>query len=372
MLDAPSPLFTLFAFIAVLGPLVVVHEMGHYLIGRWCGIRADVFAIGFGREILGWTDKRGTRWKIGWLPFGGYVQFAGDADAMSSPQEGAAKTPGTFAAASVWQRTITIFGGPLSNFLFAILILSAFAYGYGQPHTPPVAQQVMEGSAAASAGIRPGDRIVAIDGRAIERFDEIPMAVAHRPGELLTLSVVRDGTLHKIMLRPRTVTEEDRFGNKYDRAIIGILQGRPVIRPVSLLEAPLVGAKSAWSITRQMGEVVGQLVMGRRSIEDLGGPLKIAKASGEQASLGWQSYVLFVAMISLNLGLMNLLPLPVLDGGHLLFNAVEAVMRRPVSIAMQQTAYKFGFLMILALMVAVTFNDLSSFGLWQRLASLIG
>ena len=373
MLDAPTPWFTALAFIAVLGPLVFFHELGHYLVGRWCGIRAETFSIGFGKEVLGWTDKRGTRWKVGWLPLGGYVQFAGDADAVSTPHEVSAAEPeGSFAAASLWKRSLTVLAGPVANFLLAIVILAGFAVIYGQGTTPPVVGRVEAGSAAAGAGIVPGDRIVSIDGRQMAVFADIPMTVAHRPRQQMDLLVERDGVQRNVTLMTREISEPDQFGNIVKRGVIGVRSGEQVYEPVSLAEAPLVAARQAWGITRQMAEVIGQLLIGQRNIKDIGGPLMIAKASGEQASLGIERFIFFAAMISLNLGFVNLLPLPMLDGGHLLFNAIEAIRRRPVSVETQQWAFRAGFAALATLMIVVTFNDLGAFGLWDRLAGLIG
>lgn len=373
ILPGPSILFSLLAFIAVLGPLVFFHELGHYLVGRWCGIRADTFSIGFGREVAGWTDKRGTRWKIGWMPLGGYVQFAGDADPVSTPHTVTTAEPaGSFAAAALWRRALTVAAGPAANFLIAIAILTGFALAYGRPDTPPVVAQVMPESAASAAGLRPGDRVLTVDGRAMTSFADIPMAVMHRPGDALPVTIVRDGSEQTLTLTPRLLRENDQFGNPQERAIIGILPGPQQLTPVGVFEAPIVAARQSWGIVRQMASVIGQLLTGQRSVKDLGGPLKIARASGEQATLGITAYVFFIALISINLGFVNLLPLPMLDGGHLVFFAAEAVRRRPVSVAAQQMAFRFGFAALALLMVVVTFNDLSSFGLWERLAGLIG
>lgn len=366
-------IFTLLAFIAVLGPLVFFHELGHYLVGRWCGIRSDVFSIGFGREVLGWTDKRGTRWKVGWLPLGGYVQFAGDNDAVSSPHAVTSAEPeGSFAAASLWKRSLTVAAGPIANFLLAIVILTVFLASYGRIGTPPVAEVVQPDSAAASAGIEPGDRFVSIDGRAMTTFPDIPMMVAHRPGEAMDVVIERDGSERHVTVTPRLVEEKDRFGNVIKRGLLGVGNRNMQLITVPWVEAPVVAVEEAWSITRQIAEVMGQLLFGQRSIKDMGGPLAIAKASGEQASLGIVPYIMFIAMVSLNLGFVNLLPLPMLDGGHLLFNAIEAVRRRPVSVATQQWAFRVGFFALATLMLVVTFNDLSGFGLWRKLAGLIG
>ena len=371
-LETPSFLLTVLAFLAVLGPLVFVHEFGHYWVGRKCGIRADAFSIGFGRELFGWTDRDGCRWKVGWLPLGGYVMFAGDRDPSSSGAPDAALPPGSFPAAALWKRAITVAAGPAANFLLAILILGGFALLFGKVATPPVVGSVMANTPAAEAGLQPGDRIVSVDGRTMTAFNDIPMTVMHRPGEPMAIVIERDGERIESVMRPRTITEEDRFGRPQSRAVIGIRPGAPVISDVGLLEAPVEGARQSWAIVRQMTEVIGQLLTGRRGIEDLGGPLKIAEASGQQMVLGGAAFVTFIALISINLGFINLLPLPTLDGGHLMFYGIEAVRRRPVTPRIQEWAFRFGFGALAVLMLVVTFNDLSSFGVWQGLARLIG
>lgn len=377
MLESPGFLFTVLAFLLVLGPLVFVHEYGHYIVGRWCGVKADAFSIGFGRKIVGWTDRRGTEWKIGWLPLGGYVQFAGDRDAVSQPDAAWQGLPDaerahTFPAQPVWKRAAIVAAGPLTNFLFAILILAGFAWISGVPTSPPVAGTVLEGSAAEAAGIRPGDRIVSIDGRAMDNFMDIPMAVAHRPGEAMQVRIARGGAEQDVRLTPRLVKEKDRFGNEFERALIGIAPGEVRFEKVSLIEAPLVAVRQTGQIVRQTVEVLGQLLTGHRSVKDLSGPVKIAKVSGEAATLGIASLIFLAALISINLGFINLLPLPMLDGGHLLFHAYEAIRRRPAPPQAQEWAFRFGFAAIVTLMLVVTFNDLGSFGLWDRIARLIG
>lgn len=377
MLEAPGIPFTILAFLLVLGPLVFVHEYGHYIVGRWCGVKADTFSIGFGRKILGWTDRRGTEWKIGWLPLGGYVQFAGDRDAVSQPDANWDRLPPaershTFPAQPVWKRALIVAAGPVTNFLFAILILAGFAAFSGVPTSPPVAGTVLAGSAAEAAGIQPGDRIVSIDGREMDVFMDITMAVAHRPGEPMDVRIDRSGTEQVIRLTPRLVKEKDQFGKEFERALIGISPGKIVFQKVPLLEAPGVAMRQTGQIVRQTGEVLGQLLTGNRSIKDLSGPLKIAQVSGEAASMGIASLIFLAALISINLGFINLLPLPMLDGGHLLFYAYEAIRRRPAPAVAQEWAFRFGFAAVVTLMLVVTFNDLGSFGLWDRIGRLIG
>ena len=376
MPDVPFWLYFV-AFLAVLGPLVFVHEYGHYIVGRWCGVKADAFSIGFGRKIIGWTDKRGTLWKIGWLPLGGYVQFAGDRDAVSQPDAAWKRLPDrershTFPAQPVWKRALIVAAGPVTNFLFAILILAGFAAFVGTPMTPPVAGGVEAGSAAGQAGLRAGDRIVSIDGRPVQVFLDIQMAVVHRPGEAMDVRIDRAGAEHTVRLAPRLVREKDAFGNDFERAIIGIKPGEPIFQKVALTEAPGLAMRQTGQIVRQTGEVLRQLLTGRRSIKDLRGPVGIAKVSGEVATLGISSLVFFAAFISINLGFINLLPLPMLDGGHLLFYGYEAVRRRPARPQTQEWAFRFGFAAIVTLMLVVTFNDLTSIGLWDGIARLIG
>lgn len=376
MLDVPLWLYPI-AFLAVLGPLVFVHEYGHYIVGRWCGVKADTFSIGFGRKILGWTDRRGTEWKIGWLPLGGYVQFAGDRDAVSQPDADWQALPAeershTFPAQPVWKRALIVVAGPVTNFLFAILILAGFAWIGGQAVTPPVIGGIEAGSSAAAAGLRAGDRIVSINGREIEAFGDLRMAVEHRPGERLEVRVARDGQDRLVELTPRLVREKDPFGKEYTRAIVGIAPPPPQVQPVPLWEAPLVGASQTWHIVRQTGEVLSQFVTGRRSIKDMNGPVKIAEFSGKAATLGFATLIGFIALISINLGFINLLPLPMLDGGHLVFYAYEAIRRRPAPPQAQEWAFRFGFAAIVTLMLVVTFNDLGSIGVWDGIARLIG
>ena len=376
-MDNPGVPLTILAFIAVIGPLVFVHEMGHYLAGRLFGVHAEAFSIGFGREVAGWTDRRGTRWKLGWLPLGGYVRFAGDMNPASQPTPEwlalpAAERARTFQAKPVWQRAIVVAAGPAVNFLLAVLILAGFAWAYGVRSAPPVVGDVVAGSPAAAAGLRPGDRIVSIGGRSMADFNDIAQYAMLRPGEPAEVAVKRAGRAAVLAVTIGTATERDRFGNEYRFGRLGIGSAPAEYHPVSLPTALVRGTVQVGAIVRGSVDALAQIVSGRRSVDELGGPLRIAKVSGEQMSLGWPQFVGLIALVSINLGFINLLPVPMLDGGHLFFYAIEAVRRRPVSPAVQDWAFRGGLAALLALMIFVTINDLGQFGLWRGLAGLIG
>jgi len=368
-MENPGLLLTLFAFFIVIGVLVFVHEMGHYLVGRWCGVKVETFAIGFGKEIAGWTDKRGTRWKLCVLPLGGYCQFAGDMDPASTPNEEWLKLPESernqsFQSKSLWQRSAIVFAGPAINFFFAILIFMGFALAIGHPSTPSIAGTVTENSAASAMGIEVGDRIVLINGDRVERFEELQQKITLIPGQQVQLSVERDGKPIELAGKVGTFMVKDRFENEYPIGRLGI-GGTVEFRDVSLLEAPVVAVDRTIGVVDMIWTTLGQVITGQRSIKELGGPLKIAQVSGEQFALGLNSFIFFVALISINLGFINLLPIPMLDGGHLMFYAIEAVRRKPTSPKVQEWAFKSGFALVMVFMLVVTFNDLTSFGLFR-------
>lgn len=377
MTETPGFVLYVGAFLLLLGPLVFIHEFGHYIVGRWCGVKAEEFSVGFGREVAGFTDRRGTRWKFGWLPLGGYVKFAGDMNPASQPtaewlELPAAERAQTFQAQPLWQRALIVAAGPAINLALAVLILGGFALAYGQSVTPPTIGRIQPGSAAAAAGLQPGDRIVRIGSTAVERFDDLAMYAVMRPGERVELDVVRDGRTSTVPLTIATVREGDRFGNEYRVGRVGIYPAQRVWAPVSVAQAPIVGIRRTGEIIGMMVDTITQIVTGRRSLQELGGPLRIAQVSGERLSLGWPEFVTLMALISINLGFINLLPVPVLDGGHLMFYAVEAIRRRPASPQAMEWAFRGGLAAILALMIMVTINDLGAFGLWRGIAGLIG
>ncbi len=376
MTESPGILFSIFSFLLVIGPLIFVHELGHYLVGRWCGVKADVFSIGFGREIAGYTDSRGTRWKLGWLPMGGYVKFAGDMNPASQPTpEWLALPPDerarTFQAKAVWQRFLIVFAGPVTNFLVAIGIFVAFFAIYGAPRSPSVIAAVIERSPADRAGFVPGDRVVAIAGRPVDTFDELAEMIRFRPDERLRVDIVRGGIEKSLFVVTAADVERDRFGNEFRKGSIGVKAPQMVVE-VPLAQLPVEATRQTFRIVRTMIDTLGQIVTGRRSVKELGGPIKIAQVAGQQASLGPIYFVSLLALISINLGFINLLPIPMLDGGHLVFYLFEGIARRPVPEKAMEWAFRSGLAVLLSFMIFVTLNDILSLGALKELAGLIG
>ena len=374
MLETPPFWLFLVAFICALGPLIFFHELGHYLVGRWFGVGAEVFSIGFGRELVGWTDRRGTRWKIGWLPLGGYVRFVGDMNPASAPQD-PSQVPEELRATSfhfkpVWQRFLIVLAGPLANFLLAVLIFAAFFTLVGTPQTNVIGE-VARGSAAERAGLKPGDRILAIAGRSTPTYSDILNTVVMRPAETVTIKVQRAQAVRTI--RVQLGTDEMQDGTRtFKRGMLGVRGSMEARQPVSIFQAVPMAVAATARMTRAMVDGLVQLVRGQVSPKQLGGPLKIAQFAGEGAAQGLLPFFSLVALISINLGFINLLPVPMLDGGHLLFYAIEAARRRPVSPQTFEWAFRGGLAALLALVVFTTANDLGSFGLWTELERLIG
>ena len=377
MLQQPPVWFILIAFVCAIGPLVFFHELGHYAVARLFGVGAEVFSIGFGREVAGWTDRRGTRWKVGWLPLGGFVRFVGDMNPASAPQVTGVEVPAAERARSfhhkpVWQRFLIVLAGPMANFVLAIAIFAAFFAILGFPQTPSLVHGVAPNGAAARAGLALGDRIVAVDGRATNSFEDLAGYVAMRPNHEVSVDYVRDGERRRVAARIASDVQTDRFGQRFEIGRLGVFaQGREY-RQLGPLELLPTAAGYTVKMTRSMIDGLWQIISGRRSVKDLGGPLKIAQIAGQQASLGAFEFIQLLALFSINLGFINLLPVPMLDGGHLLFYGIEAVRRRPVSLRVQDWAFRGGLALILALLVFTTVNDLDSFGLWDRLERLIG
>lgn len=359
-------------FLLVLGPLVTVHELGHYLVGRWFGVKADVFSIGFGRELAGYTDKRGTRWRLSIIPLGGYVQFAGDMNPASQPDEHWFKLPDwereqAFQSKKLWQRSLIVAAGPVTNLLLAIAIFAGFFLVVGKPVPVDPAQEsyvvgFTEDSAAREAGFRIGDRIAAIDGEPMLNYLQVQQTIWLHPGRRVEVTIERGSETLTIPVTARRQVLHDRFGNPVTIGLIGVKGGETEQRfePVGPIEAVGLATRECVETVKLMVVGIGQIISGDRSVKEMGGPLKIAKFSGEQLSLGWDRFVGFAALISLNLAFINLLPIPALDGGHLAFYAAEAIRRKPVSQRSMEWAFRTGMAFVLALLLFVTFNDVAS------------
>lgn len=357
-------------FILVLSLLVFVHEMGHYLVGRLSGIRVTAFSIGFGPELIGVTDSHGTRWKISAIPLGGYVKFFGDEDAASMPDADSvshmteADRAQTLAGAKLWKRAATVAAGPIANFILAIAIFAVLFSVYGKMISDPVVAEVKPDSSAAEAGVRPGDRLVALDGDKVATFDDVRRYVSVRPETRIVVTVQRDGKDIDLPMVPKRTDMTDQFGNKIEIGLIGIVTndalGHFRVEHFTPLQAIGEGVSETSNIITGTFHYIGNLVTGRMKADQLGGPVRVAQASGQMASLGFSAVIQLAAVLSVSIGLLNLMPVPVLDGGHLVFYAIEAVRGRPIGAGAQEIAFRIGLAMVLSLMVFATFNDISN------------
>jgi regulator of sigma E protease len=351
-------------FLVILTVLVFVHEFGHYFIARWNGVKVEVFSIGFGPELFGWWDRAGTRWKFSTIPLGGYVKMFGDSDASSGlPAAGLARlAPAerdvSFHYKRLGQRAAIVAAGPAANFLFAVVLLAVLFMTYGQPFTPAEVGQVQPGSAAEQGGVRPGDVILKIDGRTVQRFEDVQQAVRLNPNVPMTIVVRRDGQEDTLNVTPTRTELTDRFGNHYEIGLLGIARsGMEYVKrdPVTAL---VQAGTETWDLSVATLKAIWQIVIGTRATDELGGPLRIAQMSGEVAQGGIVAVLWFMAVLSINLGLINLFPVPVLDGGHLLFYAAEAVRGKPLGQRAQEYGFRIGLAFVLTLMVFATWNDL--------------
>jgi regulator of sigma E protease len=351
-------------FLFVLTVLVFVHEFGHYFIARRNGVRVDVFSIGFGPELFGWYDRAGTRWKFSAIPLGGYVKMFGDSDASSglpSPGLGrmtAAEREVSFHYKRLGQRAAIVVAGPAANFVFAIVLLAILFMTFGQPFTPAQIGQVQPGSAAALGGIKPGDLIVNINGAAVHSFEDVQQEVRLNPGVPMAIVIKRNGQDLTFQIKPTKTELTDRFGNHYQIGLLGIARNGVDYVKRDPATALLQAGAETWTLSADTLRAMWQIVIGTRGTDELGGPLRIAQMSGDVAQGGIVAVVWFMAVLSINLGLINLFPVPVLDGGHLLFYAAEALRGRPLGQRAQEYGFRIGLALVLTLMVFATWNDL--------------
>ena len=373
-LAAPGFLYTVFNFLLLLTVLVFVHEWGHFAVARYFGVKVDVFSIGFGRELFGWNDKKGTRWKICLLPLGGYVKFFGDANETSGKAEGLDEMSEADKAVSfhhkpLAQRAAIVAAGPLINFAFAIIVFAGLYMTMGEPYSSSEVSAVSDGGAASVAGIEAGDRIVAIDGAEITRFDQLQTIVGLNTGQSLAVDVERAGEILEFSVQPQKTSLEDRFGNSFEVYRIGIQSGPIEVMELGVFQSVVRAVTHTGELTKMMLISVGQMISGMRSLDEMGGPLKIAQFTGQSASLGIISFISFMALISINLGLVNLFPIPMLDGGHLMFYSLEAIKGSPVNEKVQELSFMLGFALVIGLMLLLTWNDLGQFKVWESIGS---
>jgi regulator of sigma E protease len=363
-------------FLVILTVLVFVHEFGHYLIARWNGVRVEVFSIGFGSELFGWWDRAGTRWKFSTIPLGGYVKMFGDADASSGlpavglAQLAQAERDVSFHYKRLGQRAAIVAAGPAANFLFAIVVLAVLFMAFGQPFTPAEVGQVQPGSAAEQGGIRPGDVMLKIDGRPVARFEDVQQAVRLNPGVPMAIVVRRDGRDIELQITPSPTEITDRFGNHYAIGLLGIARSGMEYVKRDPATAVVQAVSETWNLSASTLQAIWQMVKGTRTTDELGGPLRIAQMSGEVAQGGVVAILWFMAVLSINLGLINLFPVPVLDGGHLLFYAAEAVRGKPLGQRAQEYGFRIGLALVLTLMVFATWNDLVHLGIGNLFKAL--
>jgi len=350
-------------FIVVISIVVFVHEFGHYWVARRCGVKIETFSIGFGPEIFGWNDKRGTRWRVAWLPLGGYVKMFGDASAASTP-DAAVHTMNdeekrvSFYHQHVDKRMAVVVAGPAFNYLFAIIVLAFLFMFQGQPYSPADISTVSEGGVAAKAGLLPGDHVVAVDNYAVDRFEDIKRIVSLNAGTPIPIQIDRAGTLMDFTITPDVVTTTDRFGGEHKLGRIGIMSEKLEYKKWPPLKALKESLLETWNLSTGTLKAMGQMVLGTRGTEELGGPLRIAELSGNVARDGIVSLIWFMAVISINLGLINLFPVPLLDGGHLVFYLFERLRGKPLHEKIQEFSARIGVGLVLSLMVFATWNDL--------------
>lgn len=350
----------LIPFLAMLSVLVFVHEFGHYWVARRCGVGVHVFSVGFGPEIFGFTDGHGTRWKFSLIPLGGYVKMVGDANEASVPGEVDELPPDLVDQAlqskSVGQRAAVVAAGPIANFLLAFVLLVGLYVTIGNPFPGTRVGSVMPDSPALAAGVAEGDRILAVDGERVIRFAGLAPLINRGQGEAVELSIDRSGGETTLLVVPEAFRPDPE--NHPDVVLYRIGIGAEADR-VGPFTASITAVRETWFVIRETGIAIGEIVVGDRGTEDLGGPIRIAVLSGQAADVGLGFFIWVAAMLSINLGLINLLPVPILDGGHLLFYAIEAIRGRPLSDRAQEVGFRIGFAFVVSLMVFVTWNDLA-------------
>ncbi|HMA48253.1 MAG TPA: RIP metalloprotease RseP [Magnetospirillaceae bacterium] len=364
-------------FLAILTVVVFVHELGHYLVARWCGVKIETFSIGFGPELFGWYDKAGTRWRISALPLGGYVKMFGDADPASTPDSNreftAAEKAVAFQYKTVWQRIAVVFAGPAMNFIFGIVALAILLAVYGEPRNAPVIDQVQENSAAAEVGLQKGDRVVEAAGQQVKSWQDLQKIIQMSVGEPIPLVVTRDDQRVELLAHPQIKEVTDLFGNVHKTPLLGILPDTAATELVRFNPATALweSVTQTWDMVGSTLKGIGQMILGERDSSEVGGPLRIAKGAGAAAKIGLGGVAYYIILLSINLGLFNLFPVPLLDGGHLLFYGIEALRGRPLGQRAQEYGFRLGLFLVFALMLFTTRNDLLDLRVWDFIKRVI-
>jgi regulator of sigma E protease len=354
-------------FLFGLSVVVFFHELGHFLVARWCGIRVMTFSVGFGPELAGFTDRHGTRWKVSAIPLGGYVKFLGDDNAASMPDDAAVagmsdeERRQSFQGQPVGRRSAVVAAGPFANFILAIVIFAAIFAVYGRQVTSARVDAVQPDSPAAAAGLKPGDIVRSIDGNRIESFSDMQRIVSANAGRALNFEIDRGGALVNLTATPALKQGKDGFGNNFCHAILGVSRSMTAAdvktERVDPATAVWLGVRETWFIISRTFSYIGGLFAGRECADQLGGPIRIAQISGQVATLGFMPVLHLAAMLSVSIGLLNLFPVPLLDGGHLLFYGIEAARGRPLSARAQEIGFRIGFAIVVMLMIFTVFND---------------
>jgi regulator of sigma E protease len=362
-------------FLLVLTLVVFIHELGHFLVARWCGVTVKAFSIGFGPEIYGFYDKHSTRWRFAWIPLGGYVKFIDDENAASQPSSGAearltpAERAGSFHEKSVWARAAVVVAGPMANFILAIVLYAALNAAVGIRIMPAFVDAVVANSPAARAGFMPGDKIVAIDGEKIEKFEDLQRIVGSNGGQELAFTIERAGQQMVLKATPNIDEQQDPFGRTFRRGLIGIQRSISPenirTKEVSIPRAIWLGVEETYGNITQTLAGLRDIVTSKQSADQMGGPIMMAEVTAKVAELGIDPLMRWIAFISANIGFLNLLPIPILDGGHLMFYAYEVVRGKPASDRLQQMGFQVGLALLMMLMIFVNFNDIMN--VWRRL-----
>jgi regulator of sigma E protease len=355
-------------FLFVLTIVVFFHELGHFLVARWAGVKVLTFSLGFGPELVGFNDRHGTRWKISAVPLGGYVKFFGDESEASTPSSDALanmteeERAGSFHHKKVGPRAAIVAAGPIANFILAIVIFTGLFTFYGKPNMSARVDKIEAGSAAAAAGFQVGDIVTAIDNDPIENFSDMQRIVSIRAGEKLSFTIKRGDSIVQLQGTPELKEQKDAFGNAHRLGILGITRssqpGDVITERVNPATAMWLGVKETWFVIDRTLAYIGGVFTGREAADQVGGPLRIAQISGQVATIGLAALIHLAAVLSISIGLLNLFPVPLLDGGHLLFYAVEAVRGRPLSDRAQEMGFRIGLGLVLMLMVFATYNDI--------------